>query len=74
MFSAYKFILNIVEYKITGKAYRILVGKPEARRPLGRLRRRWVDNIKMNLGEIEWYGMVWTESNWFRIETSGGLL
>jgi hypothetical protein len=34
------------------KAYRILVGKPEGKRPLGR--RRWVDNIKMNLREIEW--------------------
>jgi hypothetical protein len=30
-------------------AYRILVGKPEAKRPLGRPRRRWVDNIKMDL-------------------------
>jgi hypothetical protein len=33
-------------------AYRILVGKPEGKRPLGRPRRRWVDNIKMDLGEI----------------------
>ena len=33
-------------------AYRILVGKPEARRPLGRPRRRWVDNIKMDLREV----------------------
>jgi hypothetical protein len=35
-------------------AYRILVGKPEGKRPLGRLRRRWVDNIKMDLREIGW--------------------
>jgi hypothetical protein len=35
-------------------AYRILMGKPEGRRPLGRPRRRWVDNIKMDLGEIGW--------------------
>jgi hypothetical protein len=49
-------------------AYRILVGKPEVKRPLGRPRRRWVDNIKMDLGEIE------TGSNWLRIGTSGGLL
>jgi hypothetical protein len=34
------------------KAYRILLGKPEEKRPLGRLRRRWADNIKMDLGEI----------------------
>jgi hypothetical protein len=35
-------------------AYRILVGKPEGRRPLGRPRRRWADNIKMDLREIGW--------------------
>jgi hypothetical protein len=36
---------------------RILLGKPEGKRPLGRLRRRWVDNIKMDLREIGWDGM-----------------
>jgi hypothetical protein len=35
-----------------GNAYRILVGKPEGKRPLGRQRRRWVDNVKMDLIEI----------------------
>jgi hypothetical protein len=35
-------------------AYRILVRKPEGKRPLGRPRRRWVDNIKMDLGKIGW--------------------
>jgi hypothetical protein len=54
----------------TRNAYRILVGKPEGKRPLGRPRRRWADNIKMDLGE-DW--MVWTGSNWVRIGTSGGL-
>jgi hypothetical protein len=34
--------------------YRALVGKPEGRRPLGRPRRRWEDNIKMDLWEVEW--------------------
>jgi hypothetical protein len=38
-------------------AYRILVGKPEGRRQLGRPRRRWVDNIKMDLREIGWNGI-----------------
>jgi hypothetical protein len=38
-------------------AYRILVGKPEGKRPLGRSRLRRVDNIKMYLREIEWDGM-----------------
>jgi hypothetical protein len=40
-------------------AYRILVGKPEGERPLGRTRRRWVDNIKMDLREIQWDGVDW---------------
>jgi hypothetical protein len=39
-------------------AYRILVGRPEGRRPLGRLRRRWED-IKMDLQEVGWGGMDW---------------
>jgi hypothetical protein len=38
----------------TMNAFRILVGKPEGKRPLGRPRRRWVDNIKMDLREIGW--------------------
>jgi hypothetical protein len=41
-------------------AYRILVGKPE-RRPLGRPRRRWVDNIKMDLRQIGWDGVDWVD-------------
>jgi hypothetical protein len=40
-------------------AYRALVGKPEGRRPLGRPRRRWENNIKMDLREVEWGGMDW---------------
>jgi hypothetical protein len=38
-------------------AYRILVGKAEGKRPLGRPRRRWVDNVKMDLRETGWGGM-----------------
>jgi hypothetical protein len=38
-------------------AYRILVGKPEGNRPLGRPRRRWGDNIKIDVRDIEWGGM-----------------
>jgi hypothetical protein len=41
-------------------AYRILVGEPEGRRQLGRLRRRWEDNIKIDLQEVGW-GMDWIE-------------
>jgi hypothetical protein len=40
-------------------AYRALVGKPEGGRPLGRLRRRWEDNVKMDLREVGWGGMDW---------------
>jgi hypothetical protein len=46
----------------TRSAERIVVGKPEGKRPLGRPRRRWVDNIKMDLGEIEWDGLDRTGS------------
>jgi hypothetical protein len=42
-------------------AYRILVGKPEGKRPLGRPRRRWVDNIKMVLREKGWDDMYWID-------------
>jgi hypothetical protein len=42
-------------------AYRILVGKPEGKRPLGRPRRRWVDNIKIDLREIGWDGTDWID-------------
>jgi hypothetical protein len=43
----------------TRNAYRILVGKPEGKRLLGRSRRTWVDNIKMDLRETGWDGMDW---------------
>jgi hypothetical protein len=50
-------------------AYRLLVEKPEGKRPLGRPRRRWVDNIRMDLGQVGW-GM-WTGLVWLRIGTGG---
>jgi hypothetical protein len=53
-------------------AYKILVGKPEGKRPLGKSRRRWEDNIKMYLREIGlgvWIGLIW-----LGIGTSDGLL
>jgi hypothetical protein len=42
-------------------AYRIFEGKPEGKRPLERPRRRWMDNIKMDLGKLEWDGRGWIE-------------
>jgi hypothetical protein len=53
-------------------AYRILVGNPEGKRSLGRPKRRWVDNIKMDVREIGC--MVWIGLIGLRIGTSGGLL
>jgi hypothetical protein len=42
-------------------AYRVLVGKPEGKRPLGGPRRRWVDNIRMDLGEVGWGDVNWID-------------
>jgi hypothetical protein len=42
-------------------SYRILVGKPEGKRLLGKPRRRWVDNVKIDLREIGWGGMDWID-------------
>ena len=49
--------------------YRVLVGKPEGRRPLGRPRRRWVDNIRMDLQEVgcgymDWIGLAQDRDRW----------
>jgi len=51
--------------------HRVLVGKPEVKRPLGRPRLRWEDNIKMDLREV---GRVETGGSWLRIGTDGGHL
>ena len=50
--------------------YRILVWKPEGKSPLGRPKRRWEDNIKMDLQEMDVGAR--TGSRWFRIEKGGG--
>jgi hypothetical protein len=51
---------------------RVLVGKPERRRPLGRLRCRWEDNIKKKIRKRD--RRLWTGSSWLRIEAGGGHL
>ena len=49
--------------------YRVFVGKPEGKRPLGRPRRGWVDDIRMDLQEV---GLgIWTGLGWPRIKTGG---
>jgi hypothetical protein len=48
-------------------AYRILVGKPEGKRPLGRPRRRWVDNFKLDLREMEWIDLAQNMDQWMAL-------
>jgi hypothetical protein len=56
-------------------AYRLLVGKPEGKRPLGRPRCRWVDNVRMYLGEVgwgdvDWIGLVKDRNRWRAVVNS----
>ena len=51
------------------RVYRVLVGRSEVKRPLGRPKRGWEDNITMDIPEMEWGGMDWI---WLRIGTDGG--
>jgi hypothetical protein len=49
--------------------YRVLVGKPEGKRPLGRPRRRWEDNLRLDLqevgsGDVDWIGLVQDTDRW----------
>jgi hypothetical protein len=55
-----------------GGAYKILVGKPEGRRPLGRPRRRWEDNIKMDIreivfGDVDWIHLARDRDRWWAL-------
>jgi hypothetical protein len=50
-------------------AYKLLMGKPEEKRPLGRPRRRWVDNVRMDLaevgwGDVDWIGLTQDRNRW----------
>jgi hypothetical protein len=55
------------------KVHKVLVEKPEGKRPLGRPRRRWEDGIRMDLGG-DWLGGVWIGFDWLRTGIGGGLL
>ena len=53
-------------------AYRVLVGKPEGKRPLGRPRRRWVDNVRMDIQEVgcgfvDWIGLAKDRDGWRKL-------
>jgi hypothetical protein len=61
---------HVVQMGEKRNVYRLFVGKPEGKRPLGRLRCWWVDNIKMDLVD----GMEWTGLVWLRIGSSGEFL
>jgi hypothetical protein len=56
------------------KLYKVLMGKPEGKRLLGRPRRRWEDGIRMDLREIGRGGGMWIGLDWFGMGTGGGLL
>ena len=61
-------LLNLLTQQERG-AYRVLVGKPEGKRPLGRPRRRWEDNIRMDLQEVgcgymDWIGLAQDRDRW----------
>jgi hypothetical protein len=67
-----RWIGHVAYNKGNRNAYRILVGNPERKRPLGKSRRRWLDDIKIDLREIG--EMIWTRLIRLWIGTSGGLL
>jgi hypothetical protein len=54
------------------KVYKVMVAKPEGKRPLEELRRRWEHGIRMDLRKIGWG--VWIGLDWLRTGTGGGLL
>jgi hypothetical protein len=54
-----RWAVNVARMEAPRTAYRILVGKPGGKRPLGRPRRRWVDNVTLDLRETGWDGMDW---------------
>jgi len=71
IFLSYRCIFTELDVKIyvDNSMYRVLVGKPEGRRPLGRPRRRWVDNIGMDLQEVgcgymDWNGLAQNRDKW----------
>jgi hypothetical protein len=54
-----RWAVQVARMREKRNVYRLVVGKPEGKRPLGRPRRRWVDNIRMDLGELGWGDGDW---------------
>jgi hypothetical protein len=66
---------HVARKGVARDVYRVLAGKPEGERPLGRPRRRLEDNIKIDFQEVAgWGGVVGTGWSWLRIWTGGGHL
>jgi len=63
---------HVARVRAIRNAYNVLVGKRAGKRPCGRSRRRWEDNIRPDLREMWW--RVWTGCIWLKMGTSGGLL
>jgi hypothetical protein len=61
LFKGNPFLGHVARMGEKRNAYRILVGNPEGKRPLGRPRRRWIHNINMDLREIGWDGGDWID-------------
>jgi hypothetical protein len=59
MKSRMRWVGHVARMGVKRHVYRLLVGQPEGKRPLGRPRRRWVDNIRMDLVEVGWGGVDW---------------
>jgi hypothetical protein len=64
-----RWVGHVARMEAKRNAYRLLVEKPEGKRPLGRPRRRWVDNIRMDLGEVGWsdvdcFGLAQDRNRW----------
>jgi hypothetical protein len=64
-----RWVGHVARMREKRNAYRLLVGKPEGKRPLGRPRHRWVDNIRMGLvkvgwGDVDWFGLAQHRDRW----------
>jgi hypothetical protein len=67
-----RWVGHVTRIREKRNVYRILVGNPEEKRPLGRPRHTWVDNIQLDLREIRWGDVDWSELT--QLGPSGGLL
>jgi hypothetical protein len=56
-----RWVGHVARMREKRNVYMLLVGKPEGKRPLGRPRRRWVDNIRLDLGEVGWGDVDWID-------------